>query len=79
MRKKPLSDKRVPSGRKAMKKAKKSALAKEAERLFSFRESDAAFPTLPAPYPATPVFLQTFTTYSVCEDPIPDLRKQKQA
>jgi hypothetical protein len=79
MRKKPISDKKVPLRRQAMKKTKKSALAKEAEKLFSFREGDTSLPIQPASYPATPVLMQTFTTYSVCEDPIPDLRKQKQA
>lgn len=63
-----------------MKKTKKSTLAKEAEKLFSFHETDFALPAQPipqSPYPTAPVIVQTFTTYSVCEDPIPDLRKQK--
>ncbi len=78
MRKKPLSDKKIPVGRKAVKKTKKSVLAKQAEKLFSFHGTDT-MPTQPASYPTAPVSVQTFTTYSACEDPIPDLRKQKQA
>jgi hypothetical protein len=61
-----------------MKKTKKSILAKQAEKLFSFHDADVAVPTQPALYPTAPTVVQTFTTYSVCEDPIPDLRKQKQ-
>lgn len=63
-----------------MKKSKKSTLAEEAEKLFSFHGADLAVPTQPipsSPYPSAPIIVQTFTTYSVCEDPIPDLRKQK--
>lgn len=64
-----------------MKKAtKKSSLAKQAEKLFSFHDSEIAVPPEPIPAPpASPVFVQTFTTYSVCEEPIPNLRKQQQA
>jgi len=79
MKKKKLSDKRVSVGRKTVKKPKKSNLAKQAEKLFSFNEADlVTLPQAPS-YSTGPVILQTFTTYSVCEDPIPDPRKQKQA
>jgi hypothetical protein len=63
-----------------MKKEKKSMLAKQAEKLFSLNGTDThmSHEYLPS-YPTSPVVVQTFTTYSVCEDPIPDFRKQKQS
>jgi len=69
-----------PRRKGAMKKVQKelsqSALAKRAERLFSFHDSDIA--TVPESYPTQPVpatTMRTYTTYSVCETPIPDPRK----
>jgi len=59
-----------------MKKKTKSALTKESEKFFSFHDADLAT-AQPAPPSPSPVFVQTFTTYSVCEDPIPDLRIRK--
>ncbi len=58
---------------------KKSKLAKRANRLFSFQNSE----TMPiqeyySAYPTIPTIVETFTTYSVCEPPIPELRKQRQ-
>jgi hypothetical protein len=79
MRKKQFRDTKTRAGRKAMRKAKKSTLAKEAERLFSFHGTDTPMPSQPATYPVIPMIVQTLTTYSVCEDPIPDPRKLKQA
>jgi hypothetical protein len=80
MQKKPIRDKKTRERRKAMKKTKKSDLAKQAEKLFSFHGSDVITHQEYSPsYLAAPVVVQTFTTYSVGEDPIPDLRKQKQA
>lgn len=68
---------RVHSMRKAT--PKKSALAKQAEKLFSYQNTDVVVIREPYPtYPTEPVIVQTFTTYSVCEDPIPDLRKRQQ-
>lgn len=59
-----------------MKQPKKSALAKRAEKLFEYDDSQpleapGAFPDDEAPG----VTMVQFTTYSVCEAPIPDLRK----
>lgn len=79
MKKKRLSNKRVSAGRKTVKKPKKSNLVKQAEKIFSFHDADlVTLPQTPS-YSTAPMILQTFTTYSVCEDPIPDFRKQKQA
>ena len=57
---------------------KKSALAKQAEKLFPAQDS----PTIVAyesqlSYPNEPRYVQTFTTYSVCEDPIPNPFKRQ--
>ncbi len=60
-----------------MKNTRKSTLAKQADKFFSFNDAEIAAPAQPASYPAGPVVVQTFTTYSACEDPIPDPRKQK--
>jgi len=80
MRQKGLHGKSIPMARSAVKKTKKSKLAKQAEKFFSFHDSDLATPRESVPsYTTAPLIVQTFTTYSVCEDPIPDLRKQKQA
>ncbi len=61
-----------------MKKTKKSQLQQKAEKFFSF-DKGADVTTLPErylDYPSEPVVVQTFTTYAVCEDPIPDYRKR---
>jgi hypothetical protein len=74
MRKKPLRAKRVLTGRSIVKKTRKSRLATEAETFFNFG-TDAAMPSRPEPEqqpPTTPVYVQTFTTYSACEEPIPN-------
>ena len=66
---------------KGHKTPKKSTLAKQAEKLFSSYQNPgiAGIPETYLPYrndaPA-PVIVQTFTTYSVCEDPIPALPKR---
>ena len=62
-----------------MKARKKSALARRAEKLFVYRDSEVIdMPELFSDDVMDPtlVTVQTFTTYSVCEPPIPDLRKQ---
>ena len=65
---------------KGHKTPKKSTLAKEAEKLFSYQNLGiAGVPETYFPYPneaPVPVTVQTFTTYSVCEDPIPALPKR---
>jgi hypothetical protein len=63
-----------------MKAAPKSELVKQAEKLFPAQ-------TEPSPsvlayeqhfaYPSEQVLVQTFTTYSVCEDPIPNPYKRQ--
>ena len=60
-----------------MTKVKKSALVKQAERFFSFDDANLATQIPSAPNSTSPQIIQTFTTYSVCEDPIPDPRKKK--
>jgi hypothetical protein len=63
-----------------MPKRKKSALVKQSEKFFLFDEHTSSIPFDPVTSPnyGTPMVVQTFTTYSVCEEPIPDLRKQQQ-
>ena len=70
---------RAATMKRVQKEQNKSALAKRAERLFSFQNSEVV--VIPESYPTqptAPTIVQTFTTYSVCEDPIPDLPKQRQ-
>jgi hypothetical protein len=60
-----------------MRKIKKSTLAKQAEKFFVFHESAPVPPLEPSTTPnymGGPVIIQTFTTYSACELPIPDPR-----
>jgi hypothetical protein len=64
---------------KCMKKApKKSKLVKQAEKIFRYQPGTppvvAYEPYLT--YPSEPTVVQTFTTYSVCEDPIPNPYKK---
>lgn len=61
-----------------MKKArKKTLLVKQFEKLFSYPYSDPVGIPEPNPsYPGEPRTVQSFTTYSACEDPIPNPRKQ---
>lgn len=62
-----------------MKARKKSALARRAAKLFVYRDSEVIdTPELFSDEvtDSNPIIVQTFTTYSVCEPPIPDLRKQ---
>lgn len=56
---------------------KKSALAREAEKIFPSQQQPvpAAYEPPFAPV-GPPLIVQTFTTYSVCEDPIPNLHKK---
>jgi len=57
-----------------MKKApQKSALVKQVEKLFPVQDSPipSAYEHYLS-YPPEPRYVQTFTTYSVCEDPIPN-------
>lgn len=55
---------------------RKSALAREAERIFPQQEhAPTGYEPQFAPASA-PVIVQTFTTYSVCEDPIPNPYKR---
>jgi len=67
--------------KKRMKKATKSALEKQHQQLFSSRESvDVTtplqpYPTFPA-YPSPMRVVQTVTTYSACEEPIPNPYKR---
>lgn len=58
----------------ALPKTTKSPLAKQAERLFSFHDqsSISTFPESYTMYPGEPRIVPSFTTYSVCEDPIPN-------
>jgi hypothetical protein len=60
-------------------KDRKSPLAKQAEKFFSFNNDAVGFPPLGnfVEYSNGPVIVHTFTTYSVCEEPIPDPRKYK--
>lgn len=57
---------------------KKSALVREAERVFPPQQQpvphgyESHFP-----YIGEPTVVQTFTTYSVCEDPIPNPYKKQ--
>jgi hypothetical protein len=53
--------------------AQKSVLVKQVEKLFPMQDSPAisAYEQY-LPYPTEPRYVQTFTTYSVCEDPIPN-------
>jgi len=50
---------------------KKSVMAEEAERIFPPQQQyePVAYDAYPTPT-GVPVIVQTFTTYSVCEDPI---------
>jgi hypothetical protein len=58
-------------------KLKKSAMAREAERIFQLQPQAAPFAYEPTfTRPAQPVVVHTFTTYSVCEDPIPNPSKK---
>jgi len=57
---------------------KKSAMAREAERTFPSepqQHEPTAYDLYPTPA-SVPVIVQTFTTYSVCEDPIPNPYKK---
>lgn len=57
-----------------MRKRKKSALSKQAEKFFVFHESLPSLPSEPITtlnHMSGPVIIQTFTTYSACEPPIP--------
>jgi hypothetical protein len=66
------------SRKRSKRAARKSALAKQAEKLFSYENSDAPV-IADTPYPTygtEPVIVQTFTTYSVCEEPIPNFHKR---
>jgi len=52
---------------------KKSAMAREAERIFQPEQPQHEPSAYDYSAPASvPVVVQTFTTYSVCEDPIPN-------
>lgn len=66
-----------PMKTKSLKPAmKKSSLAKEAENIFPpIQTPSAPFAYDPASQLA-PVIVQTFTTYSVCEDPVPNTFKR---
>jgi hypothetical protein len=62
----------------AMKKPKKSALAEQAGKLFSFQEGADVVGNQDhyVEYPQQSVIVHTFTTYSVCEEPIPNFLKR---
>jgi len=72
----------MKSGKKGGKRTpKKSDLATQADKFFSFHDAlPLEFaPLYPPSYYPSPMIIRTFTTYSVCETPIPDLRNQKPA
>jgi hypothetical protein len=65
---------------KGVKKNKKSALQQRVEELFLLPPDSA--PTVPPAdfyptYPEGPKVIQTYTTYSVCEEPIPNLYNRR--
>lgn len=65
--------------KKVRKESNQSPLAKRAARLFTFQDSDTMM--VPESYPMQPapaLTMRTYTTYSVCEIPIPDPRNQGQ-
>ncbi len=64
---------------KRMKKAVKTTLEKQHERLFSHGENVGVFSTPYQPYqeyPSPMRVVQTVTTYSACEEPIPNPYKR---
>ena len=66
---------------KRMKKVvqpKKSVLAKQVEKLFPVQTAPAVIAYEPhLSSPSEPSYVQSFTTYSVCEDPIPNPYKRQ--
>jgi hypothetical protein len=61
-----------------MKKAvTKSKLVKQTEKFFSQQAEPLFFPDFQPAYPGEPRIVPSYTTYSVCEDPIPGPRKQQ--
>jgi hypothetical protein len=80
MNSQPKGAKKKQTTRSPMKASKKSALAREAEKVFHFQEGVDVVGDQEhyVEYPQQPVTvrIETFTTYSVCEEPIPNPLKK---